>query len=63
MIKISSACDATWRRLASATWLKLAYLHSSHGPDHQLQRRQRVYQQLGVQQALVLVQINRNSET
>jgi hypothetical protein len=30
---------------------------SSRGPDHQLQRRQRVYRQLGVQQALVLVQI------
>jgi hypothetical protein len=35
----------------------------SRGPDQQLQRRQRVYQQLGVQQALVLVQFNRNSET
>ncbi len=41
---------------ASVTWLKLNNLHSSHGPDHQLQRRQRVYRQLGVQQALVLVQ-------
>ena len=30
---------------------------SSRGPDQQLQRRQRVYRQLGVQQALVLVQI------
>ncbi len=39
----------------SATWLKLNNLHSSHGPDQQLQRRQRVYRQLGVQQALVLV--------
>jgi hypothetical protein len=28
----------------------------SRGPDQQLQRRQRVYQYLGVQQALVLVQ-------
>ncbi len=45
----------------SATWLKLNNLHSSPGPDHQLQRWQRVYQQLGVQQALVLVQMN--SET
>ena len=44
-------------------WLKLAYLHSSHGPDQQLQRWQRVYRQLGVQQALVLVQIKMNSET
>ena len=41
----------------SATWLKLNNLHSSHGPDHQLQRWQRVYRQLGVQQALVLVQL------
>ncbi len=48
---------------ASVTWLKLNKLHSSHGPDQQLQRRQRVYRQLGVQQALVLVQFNRNSET
>ncbi len=47
--------------LASATWLKLAYLHSSHGPDQQLQRWQRVYQQLGVQQALVPVQIRKRS--
>ena len=29
---------------------------SSRGPDQQLQRWQRVYRQLGVQQALVLVQ-------
>ncbi len=36
---------------------------SSRGPDQQLQRRQRVYRYLGVQQALVLVQFNRNSET
>ncbi len=50
---------------ASATWLKLEInnLHSSHGPDLQLQRRQRVYRHPGVQQALVLVQINQNSET
>ncbi len=41
-------------------WLKLEInnLHISHGPDHLLQRRQRVYRQPGVQQALVLVQIN-----
>ena len=45
---------------ASVTWLKLNNLHSSHGPDHQLQRRQRVYRHQGVQHALVLVQINRN---
>ena len=42
---------------ASVTWLKLSNLHSSHGPDHQLQRRQRVYRHQGVQNALVLVQI------
>ena len=48
--------------LASATWLKLEInnLHSSHGPDHQLQRRQCVYRQPGVQQALVLVQSKRS---
>ena len=56
-----NARDATWRRLASATWLKLAYLHSSRGPDQQLQRWQRVCRQLGVQQALVLVQIEMNN--
>jgi len=33
---------------------------SPRGPDQQLQRWQRVYRQLGVQQALVLVQFNRN---
>ena len=32
-------------------------LTSSRGPDQQLQRWQRVCRQLGVQQALVLVQI------
>ena len=32
---------------------------SSRGPDQQLQRRQRVHRQQGVQHALVLVQINR----
>ena len=37
-------------------------LTSPRGPDQQLQRRQRVYRQLGVQQALVLVQMNK-SET
>jgi hypothetical protein len=41
----------------SATWLKLNNLHSSRGPDQEQQRRQRVYRQLGVQQALVLVQL------
>ena len=60
MVKISSAYDATWREATSVTWLKLNNLHSSHGPDQQLQRRQRVYRQLGVQQALVLVQFKRS---
>ena len=46
---------------ASVMWLKLKYLHSSRGPDQEQQRRQRVYRRLGVQQALVLFQIN--SET
>ncbi len=36
--------------------VELERLTSSRGPDQQLQRRQRVYRQLGVQQALVLVQ-------
>ena len=40
---------------------------SPRGPDQQLQRWQRVYRQLGVQHALVLVQIemklNLSSET
>ena len=37
--------------------VELEKITSSREPDHQLQRRQRVYRQLGVQQALVLVQI------
>ncbi len=37
----------------------LVITYKSRGPDQQLQRRQRVYQQLGVHQALVLFQINR----
>jgi hypothetical protein len=74
MVKISSdsifrntlqginACDATRREATSVTWLKLETnnLHSSRGPDHQLKHRQRVYQHLGVQQALVLVQSKRS---
>ena len=38
---------------------------SSRGPDQQLQRRQRENRKIGVQQALVLVQmkLNLNSET
>ena len=39
----------------------LVITYKSRGPDQELQRRQRVYRQLGVQQALVLVQFNRNS--
>jgi hypothetical protein len=41
-------------------WLELEINYLSRVPDQQLQRRQRVYRHLGVQQALVLVQINRN---
>ena len=41
--------------------VELEKITSSRGPDQeQLQRRQRVYRHLGVQQALVLVQFNRN---
>ncbi len=39
----------------------LVITYKSRGPDLELQRRQRVYRQLGVQHALVLVQ--NNSET
>jgi hypothetical protein len=42
-------------------WLELEINNLSREPDQQ--RRQRVYQHQGVQQGLVLVQINRNSET
>ena len=41
----------------TTTLVELEKITSSRGPDQQLQRRQRVYRQLGVQQALVLVQI------
>ena len=47
------ARDATW---FTATLVELEKITSSREPDHQLQRWQRVYRQLGVQQALVLVQ-------
>ena len=47
--------------MVNATLVELE-ITSSRGPDQQLQRWQRVYRQLGVQQALVPVQIN-NSET
>jgi hypothetical protein len=40
----------------TATLVELENITSSRGPDQQLQRRQRVYRHLGVQQALVLVQ-------
>jgi hypothetical protein len=65
MVKICSDSDfklthVTPRggRQLPSPWLKLETnnLHSSHGPDQQLQRRQRVYRHPGVQQALVLVQ-------
>ena len=45
------------------SWLELENLSRGRVPDQELQRRQRVYRQLGVQQALVLVQLKRNSET
>ncbi len=46
-------------------WLELIIdnLSRGRGTDQEQQRRQHVYQQLGVQHALVLVQFNRNSET
>jgi hypothetical protein len=61
MVKISSVfffkfklthVDATW----FTTTLVELEITSSRGPDQEQQRRQRVYRQLGVQQALVLVQ-------
>ena len=58
MLKIDTR-DATW---FTATLVELEKITSSRGPDQQLQRKQRVYRQLGVQHALVLVQMN-NSET
>jgi hypothetical protein len=42
-------------------WSELEINNLSSVPDHQLQRRQRVYRQLGVQQALVPVQIRKRS--
>jgi hypothetical protein len=62
MVKISSdlrkfqidARDATW---FTTTLVELEKVTSPRGPDQKLQRRQRVYRYLGVQQALVLVQI------
>ena len=40
--------------------LELENLSRGRVPDQELQCRQRVYRQLGVQQALVLVQFKRN---
>jgi hypothetical protein len=37
--------------------VELEKITSSRGPDHQQQRRQRVYRRQGAQQALVLFQI------
>ena len=42
--------------MVNATLVELE-ITLSRGPDQQLQRRQRVYRQPGVQQALVLVQL------
>ncbi len=65
MVKICSdlrilinARDASWK----VTSVGRVGITSSRVPEQQLQRRQSEYQQLGVQQALVLVQIN-ESET
>ena len=44
----------------TATLVELEKITSSREPDQQLQRRQRVYRYLGVQQALVLVQTEIN---
>ena len=71
MVKISSDSKnlIIWVDTRDATWFTATLVElekkitSSRGPDQQLQRWQRVYRQLGVQQALVLVQFNRNSET
>jgi hypothetical protein len=41
----------------TTTLVELEKITSSRGPDQEHQRRQRVYRYLGVQQALVLVQI------
>ena len=54
LLKIDTR-DATW----FTTTLVELKITSSRGPDRQLQRQQSVYRQLGVQQALVLFQINR----
>ena len=51
-----NARDATW----FTTTLVELKLTSSRGPDQEQQRRQRVYRQLGIQQALVLVQFNQS---
>jgi hypothetical protein len=45
-------------RQLPSRWLKLEINNLSRGPDQRLQRRQRVHRHPGVQQALVLVQIN-----
>jgi hypothetical protein len=63
MVKISSDLKKilswhTWRHVVLTTTLvELEKITSSRGPDQEQQRRQRVYRYLGVQQALVLVQI------
>jgi hypothetical protein len=65
MVKISSDLIdqdllnwRTWRHVVLTTTLvELEKITSSRGPDQEQQRRQRVYRQLGVQQALVQFQI------
>jgi hypothetical protein len=44
----------------TTTLVELEKITSSRGPDQEQQRRQRVYRQLGVQQALVLAQFKRS---
>jgi hypothetical protein len=64
MVKISSNLEFKLTHVTTRGERHVGYSWktSSRGPDQQLQRWQRVYRQLGVQQALVLVQMN-NSET
>jgi hypothetical protein len=64
MVKISSDLEIFFLfklthvtpRGFTTTLVELEKITSSQGPDHQLQRQQRVYRQLGVQQALVRFQ-------
>jgi hypothetical protein len=61
MVKISSDLkNLNWRTRRHVVYShvgRVRKITSSRGPDQKLQRRQRVYRRLGVQQALVLFQI------